>query len=316
MYTIKETSARTGISVPLLRAWERRYGIVAPVRTPAGYRLYDDAAIDRIRTVRRLVDAGWSPSVAAAAVVGGEVPSEFAETGGLPNGADDHGSGVVASAGVHRELVERFVDGAIGLDASSIEAALDGMFAAGSFEVVADTLLLPALGAIGDSWVDGRLGVAGEHAASHAMLRRLSAAYQAAGTPTASSGSILVGLPPSARHELAALAFSVAARRAGLPILYLGPDLPVDDWVATATRTRARAAVVAAPTIADVDAASSVGRALRTAVPDLTIAFGGRGAARARDTLGSAVGIVTLPDGMVAAVGALRELLAKGPGAA
>ena len=43
MYTIKEAAARTGLSVPVLRAWERRYGIVSPTRTAGGYRVYDDA---------------------------------------------------------------------------------------------------------------------------------------------------------------------------------------------------------------------------------------------------------------------------------
>jgi len=71
MYTIKETAARTGIPVALLRAWERRYGVVEPSRTGGGYRLYDDASIDRLRTMRRLVDDGWSPSVAAAAILRG-----------------------------------------------------------------------------------------------------------------------------------------------------------------------------------------------------------------------------------------------------
>ena len=30
MYTIKEASARSGVGAPLIRAWERRYGVVAP----------------------------------------------------------------------------------------------------------------------------------------------------------------------------------------------------------------------------------------------------------------------------------------------
>ena len=62
MYTIKEAALRTGISVPALRAWERRYGVVAPTRTAAGYRLYDDRALERLRTMRALVDAGWTPA--------------------------------------------------------------------------------------------------------------------------------------------------------------------------------------------------------------------------------------------------------------
>ena len=48
MYTIKQAAARTGLSVPIIRVWERRYGVVQPGRTPAGYRLYDDEAIARL----------------------------------------------------------------------------------------------------------------------------------------------------------------------------------------------------------------------------------------------------------------------------
>ena len=45
MYTIRQASIRSGVNVPLIRAWERRYGVVSPSRTAAGYRLYDDEAI-------------------------------------------------------------------------------------------------------------------------------------------------------------------------------------------------------------------------------------------------------------------------------
>ena len=104
---------------------------------------------------------------------------------------------------------------------------------------MADRHLLPALVALGDAWAAGRLDVAAEHAASHAVLRRLSAAFQAAGGATPRRKAVSSsGCHRAARHELGALAFAVAARRAGLPVLYLGPDLPVADWVATVRRTR------------------------------------------------------------------------------
>ncbi len=106
-----------------------------------------------------------------------------------------------------------------------------------------------------------------EHAASHAVLRRLSAAYQAAGRPTVGSGAILVGLPPGARHELGGLAFATAARRAGLPILYLGADLPIRDWLGAAARTRARAAVIGVVTASDREPAERVAAELLAARP-------------------------------------------------
>ena len=74
MYTIKEAAARTGLTVAVLRAWERRYGVVAPTRTAGGYRVYDEAALGRLRSMRRLIDDGWSPSAAAAAIIAGTDP--------------------------------------------------------------------------------------------------------------------------------------------------------------------------------------------------------------------------------------------------
>ena len=73
MYTIKEASARSGVGAPLIRAWERRYGVVRPVRTPSGYRLYDDATIRVLVAMRSLVASGWTASEAARAISSGEV---------------------------------------------------------------------------------------------------------------------------------------------------------------------------------------------------------------------------------------------------
>jgi DNA-binding transcriptional MerR regulator len=69
MYTIKQASLRTGVPVELIRAWERRYGVVTPERSASGYRLYDDQAVARLRTMRRLIADGWSAAQAAAEVI-------------------------------------------------------------------------------------------------------------------------------------------------------------------------------------------------------------------------------------------------------
>ncbi len=66
MYTIKHASEVTGVSVATLRAWERRYGIVTPHRTEAGYRLYDGEAVHALSVMNALVVEGWAPRQAAA----------------------------------------------------------------------------------------------------------------------------------------------------------------------------------------------------------------------------------------------------------
>ena len=301
MYTIKQAAARSGVTVPLLRAWERRYQIVEPARTASGYRLYDEAALARLRAMRRLVDAGWSPSNAAAAVLEDRVPPAQA-----PLHAD------AAEALPPADHIERFVAAAGHLDAAAIEHVLDAMLAEGTFETIADRLLMPALVALGEAWANGRIDVGAEHAASHAVHRRLSAAFQAAGD-AAADGGVLVGLPPGARHELGALAFAVAARRSGLPILYLGPDLPVADWVATARRIGAIAAVIGAPTAADGRAAVDVAKALRDNDPGLAIAIGGAAAsdAVAGTTDWQGAPPLSLPQGLRAAVATLNQALSR-----
>ncbi|HYL40966.1 MAG TPA: MerR family transcriptional regulator, partial [Candidatus Binatus sp.] len=69
MYTIKAAAARSGVPVATLRAWERRYRVIRPARTASGYRLYDEDSIARIAAMRRRVESGWQPSVAAAEIV-------------------------------------------------------------------------------------------------------------------------------------------------------------------------------------------------------------------------------------------------------
>src|SRR2546421_10809109 len=48
-----------------LRAWERRYDVLSPVRSAGGQRLYTDADVERVRQVRLLVESGWTVAAAA-----------------------------------------------------------------------------------------------------------------------------------------------------------------------------------------------------------------------------------------------------------
>jgi methanogenic corrinoid protein MtbC1 len=326
MYNIKQAAGRAGVSVPVLRAWERRYGIVRPERSTSGYRQFDDDSVARVRTMRGLVEAGWSPSAAAAAILDGRVPVpempplEAARPTRAGAGTQDiagAGAGAGASAGAGagagatdaegssggRELAERLVSGAAALDARAVDAVLDDFFSRGSFERVADTLLFPALQRLGDAWAAGFVSVAGEHLASNAVLRRLGLALDAAGSPSGGRGRVIIGLPPGGRHELGALAFAVAARRAGLAVAYLGPDLPVDDWITAADG--AAAAVVGVVTARERRAALHVVRRLVEAHPDLVVAVGGAGAL-------DEPGVIRLPASLPASVAALAGALEGG----
>lgn len=294
MYTIKRTAELTGVPVATLRAWERRYGAIEPARTSSGYRLYDDEALAVIGLMRDLVAEGWAPSqaalevrsrIGAAAEPVGAAAGRHPASGSAPTSAPPAGSPSAvdtpapAGSGVEPDVVAEqtardFLAAASRMDDPSISAALDSAFARGSFETVVDGWLMRTLVRLGLAWEAGEVSVAAEHLASHAILRRLAAAYEATGLPQGGP-RVLVGLPDGAHHELGVLAFATAARRQGLDVLYAGADLPRGEWVEAARRHRAQAAVIGVPRPKDVGSARATVTALRTAFPELKVMAGG-----------------------------------------
>src|SRR5690242_12162424 len=69
---IGELSKRSGVSPELLRAWERRYGLLEPVRTSGGLRLYSLDDLERVRLMQQHLAAGLAAAEAAAQVARGD----------------------------------------------------------------------------------------------------------------------------------------------------------------------------------------------------------------------------------------------------
>src|SRR3954469_14546536 len=73
---IGELSKRSGVSPELLRAWERRYGLLEPVRTSGGLRLYSLDDLERVRLMQQHRAAGLAAAEAAAQVARDERAAE------------------------------------------------------------------------------------------------------------------------------------------------------------------------------------------------------------------------------------------------
>jgi methanogenic corrinoid protein MtbC1 len=265
LFTIKQAARSVGVSEATLRTWERRYGVVAPERTDAGYRLYDPGAIAALTRMRRLIEAGWSASTAARSIVSGQ-PS--LEPGSPPVAAAVGGpsAGAIAQA--------RFLRAASRVDPEGLAASLDRGLSIGSFEYAVESWLFPTLKALGQGWERGEIDIVGEHMASHLVLQRLANAFDAAGTQPRGP-KVVVGLPRGSRHELGALAFATAARRLGHHVLYLGPDVPEASWLTAVQTHTARAAVLSVVTTADQAPARATAHTLRAHHPELILACGG-----------------------------------------
>lgn len=295
MYTIKQAARLTDVPVASLRAWERRYAIVVPVRNESGYRLYSEQDLAVLSTMRDLVQTGWSPADAAQAVLSGSVLPKLKL---VPVAEPDEAAHPPHAV----TYMQSFLSSAAAMDAPGIEESLDGGFALGSFEHVVDSWLFPTLEALGEGWARGEIDVAGEHAASYAVHRRLAAAFDAAGS-RARGPRVVVGLPSGSQHDLGALAFATAIRRRGMDVLYLGANVPVSSWEAAVRGRVARAAVLSVVTPEDRSSAIAVAKCLLD-MPSAPIVCAGGASANEL-----APGVRLLSPGIGAGAAELDELL-------
>src|SRR4051812_19008002 len=73
---IGEFARRVGVPPELLRAWESRYRLLRPIRSPGGFRLYTEADAARVARMRHGLDQGLSAAEAARAALEDERSSD------------------------------------------------------------------------------------------------------------------------------------------------------------------------------------------------------------------------------------------------
>jgi MerR family transcriptional regulator, light-induced transcriptional regulator len=206
---IGQLAKQTGVSPELLRAWEQRYGLLQPTRTPGGFRLYSTADKGRVQRMQRLVAGGLAAAQAAHLVLSGGEPEPRTDSPSattLEEAADD------LTASLDR------------LDEQAANTALDRLFAAYTLETVLQEVVLPYLHRLGERWEAGEVSVAQEHFASNLLQGRLLGLAQ--GWGQGQGPLAILACVPGEQHELGLLAFGVALRRRGWRITYLGTDSP------------------------------------------------------------------------------------------
>ena len=248
---IGEFSRRVDVSPERLRAWERRYELLQPVRTGGGFRLYTDDDAERVARMKRALAEGFSAAEAARRALATEGSRERVLDGAR----------------------ERLVAAARAYDEATVHAVLDEAIAGFSLETVLRDLVLPVLREIGEEWERGALEVGQEHFASNLVRERLLALarlWGRGGGPLA-----ILACAPSERHDIGLIAFGLVLRSHGWRILFLGADTPIATLRRAVETTEARLVVVASMDSALLDAQRAELRRLARSAP---LALSGAGA--------------------------------------
>ena len=224
---IGELSKRSGVSPELLRAWERRYGLLLPTRSAGGLRLYAPADLERVRVMRQHLDEGLAAAQAAALA--------------MRSGTAESAPAAVLSPAAMREDLAAALDQ---LDEPRAQAVLDQVLAAVTVDTLLGEVILPYLRELGARWERGEASIAHEHFASSVLRGRLLAIARGWGLGL---GPVAVlACLPGEQHDLGLIAFGLALRARGWRIVYLGADTPIETVDEASRRVRPSLVVLAA----------------------------------------------------------------------
>jgi methanogenic corrinoid protein MtbC1 len=248
VYTIKTVVQTTGITPATLRAWERRYNVLSPGRSDGGYRLYSQRDIATLLWLKGQVEAGVTISRAVALLERyhetGEEPELAVSIGALKGQPIGPPANPVRS---HEAISEELLVALLAFRETGAEVLLNEAFALYPIEVVAEEIIAPVLAQIGELWHIGKATIVQEHFATAFLRRRLTALFHAYDQPE--SGPLAItGSAPSEWHDVGILLVSLALRRQGWRVIYLGQNVPAEHLIEEIQRLRPELVCVSATT--------------------------------------------------------------------
>ncbi|HEY7613379.1 MAG TPA: cobalamin-dependent protein [Gemmatimonadales bacterium] len=299
-HPVRLVATRTGLSPHVLRAWERRYGVVAPTRSEGGQRLYSELDIARLSLLRHLTEQGHAIGQIAALPL--DQLQRLEHDAGLatpPSPSVPPGDAESARAAVRDGLAA-----AKAFDAPELQAVLERSAVTLGIPVFLEEVVVPVVAAIGHGWEKGTVSIAQEHMAT-AVIRRvlgwLLGVFRLHGAERQAvvSRQLLVATPPTQVHELGALLVGVSAAAEGWTVTYLGPNLPAADLVQAARATRADAVALSIVYHSDARTLLSALREARAGLPEgvpLIVGGAAAGGMRRQAEAAGALVMETLPD--------------------
>jgi MerR family transcriptional regulator, light-induced transcriptional regulator len=211
-YSIRDLEKITGIKAHTIRIWEKRYGIVAPLRTLTNIRYYSDEDLRRLMNVAILNKYGYKIS---------NIQSMS---------SDELNSSVVELT--HQDIdndhqVDNLVMSMIELDEPRFDKIISSSIIKQGFEYTFENLLYRFLEKIGILWQIGAINPVQEHFISHLIRQKLILAIDGQQGNKENYKTFLLFLPENEFHEIALMYLHFLIRREGHKVIYLGQNVPL-----------------------------------------------------------------------------------------
>lgn len=223
-YPIRVVSELTGINPVTLRAWERRYGLIRPMRTPKGHRLYTPHDVAQIREILALLERG---------IAIGQARSY------LERRADAQAPDAPPASSSWLPLQEQLSSAITSFKQEELDRIYNEALSLYPLEIVTEQLLKPTLRNLGKRWQNGRGGIAEEHFFTTYMRNKLGARLHHMTLKTGGP-KLIAACMPGEQHDLGLLLYCVtAAERTAYRFIILGANTPLEEIAVARERSGA-----------------------------------------------------------------------------
>ena len=302
-HPIRVAARRAGLTPDLLRVWELRYSAVDPGRTGGGQRRYSDADVERLRLLKKVIEAGRR--IGDVVGLGDDALRRMVEE---DRRARPGSRPATPAPGPTGDLLDDCLRAVADFDEARLRVALARaavLLTPG--ELV--ELVAPLMRRVGELWQAGEIDPAHEHMAT-VLVRGILTEVVGALPPSEPIRRLIVATPTGERHEIGALLVATTAAAAGWAITHLGTDLPAASIVRAALAVDARAVALSVVHPADPERAIGEILEVRERLRGIIDVFAGGAAALAARSQLEQAGVLVLED--VAPLPAALERAASG----
>lgn len=269
-YNIKAVSNMLNIHPGTLRAWERRYKVIEPVRNDAGHRLYTDEHIKVLQWIISQVEKGFT--------VGQAVD--------LLNKDDllKHENAEIFSQDQLQVMKQEVKQALLRFSENEANGHLDYAFNVFSTERVVITVLGNIMSEIGDMWERGEVSIAQEHFVTQYIRTKIGMVFQNLPLNGMLPKVVCVS-GPGEQHEIGLLIFTFFLRRRGYETIYLGTGIPEEDVLQVTKEVGAEYTVISCTHEDHLTRTLNLVDYLHASVPQLTIGLGGAAVERLSESV-------------------------------
>jgi len=212
-FTIKDLENLSGIKAHTIRAWEQRYQLIKPRRTYTNIRYYSNDELKKVLNIALLNKYGYKISHIDK-MKEQEVKEKISS---------------LTQQAHEEKTISKLIEYLVDLDIEALENTINRTITTRGIERAVAQIIFPFLERIGILWNTNHINPAQEHLVSNIIRQKLILGIESASLPAKTDKSVLLFLPEGEHHELGLLFMNYLLKIRGIPTIYLGANIPLED---------------------------------------------------------------------------------------